>query len=300
MKTIEVPESDVKLKPEDVKPEDRVKFMVDELRIRIETYRSYINLVLQINLFFYVTTGAVLGFYLKGPGGQATTNHWEYFLWLPILIGTVLSGIFIHGAKLQGKAAENIEVIRQQLNDGPKLNIKEIPDIHLLRLLFLIFGIIFFIAGAALIMVPSMKTFTSLQTLNFFPEDLMFFTVGGLVVLVGGWTSTYLFLHVFYKKSNDARKVATVVDAEQENQNLLKSALVEALEEERDSVRDIVEEAMEDNGEEVVIDKDDHHIVKLVPVARVKPRPQFGSAKGLITMSDDFDEPLEDFEEYMK
>jgi uncharacterized protein DUF2281 len=30
------------------------------------------------------------------------------------------------------------------------------------------------------------------------------------------------------------------------------------------------------------------------------PRPRFGSAKGLITMSDDFDEPLEDFKEYME
>jgi hypothetical protein len=30
-----------------------------------------------------------------------------------------------------------------------------------------------------------------------------------------------------------------------------------------------------------------------------KPRPKFGSAKGLIEMSDDFDEPLEDFKDYM-
>jgi hypothetical protein len=36
-----------------------------------------------------------------------------------------------------------------------------------------------------------------------------------------------------------------------------------------------------------------------VPVSQAKPRPQFGSAKGLISMSDDFDEPLEDFAEYM-
>jgi antitoxin (DNA-binding transcriptional repressor) of toxin-antitoxin stability system len=54
------------------------------------------------------------------------------------------------------------------------------------------------------------------------------------------------------------------------------------------------------NGEEVVIAKDDQHAVKLVPVSRAKPRPQFGSAKGLISMSDDFDEPLEDFAEYMR
>ncbi len=30
-----------------------------------------------------------------------------------------------------------------------------------------------------------------------------------------------------------------------------------------------------------------------------KPRPQFGSAKGMFWMSDDFDSPLEDFEECM-
>ncbi len=29
------------------------------------------------------------------------------------------------------------------------------------------------------------------------------------------------------------------------------------------------------------------------------PRARFGSARGLITMMDDFDEPLEDFSEYM-
>lgn len=29
-----------------------------------------------------------------------------------------------------------------------------------------------------------------------------------------------------------------------------------------------------------------------------KPKPQFGSAKGLITIGPDFDEPLEDFKPY--
>ncbi len=29
------------------------------------------------------------------------------------------------------------------------------------------------------------------------------------------------------------------------------------------------------------------------------PRPKFGSAKGLIWMAPDFDEPLEDFKDYM-
>lgn len=82
-------------------------------------------------------------------------------------------------------------------------------------------------------------------------------------------------------------------------------------------------------GEEVIITKDDS-VVKLISDSSVKrypakagsaksmvwmsddfdepleefkdyakPRPKFGSAKGLIKMSDDFDEPIEDFKDYM-
>lgn len=60
-------------------------------------------------------------------------------------------------------------------------------------------------------------------------------------------------------------------------------------------------------GEEVIITKGDklngmtslRTSVKLVPNTTAKPRPKFGSAKGLIKMSNDFDEPLEDFKDYM-
>lgn len=52
-------------------------------------------------------------------------------------------------------------------------------------------------------------------------------------------------------------------------------------------------------GEEVVITKDDGASYKIVPICKTKPYPKFGSAQGLIEMSDDFDEPLEDFKEYM-
>jgi antitoxin (DNA-binding transcriptional repressor) of toxin-antitoxin stability system len=70
------------------------------------------------------------------------------------------------------------------------------------------------------------------------------------------------------------------------------------IEEAKTHLPDLIDAAV--NGEEVIIAKDEQRLVKLVPVARAKPRPQFGSAKGLITMSDDFDEPLEDFAEYMR
>jgi antitoxin (DNA-binding transcriptional repressor) of toxin-antitoxin stability system len=51
-------------------------------------------------------------------------------------------------------------------------------------------------------------------------------------------------------------------------------------------------------GEEVVITRDDGLSFKLVAL-EPKKKPTFGSAKGLIQMSDDFDEPLDEFSEYM-
>jgi antitoxin (DNA-binding transcriptional repressor) of toxin-antitoxin stability system len=60
---------------------------------------------------------------------------------------------------------------------------------------------------------------------------------------------------------------------------------------------DLIEAAL--GGEEIIIIKDNQQAVKLTPVLPPKRRPRFGSAKGLITISDDFDEPLEDFKEYM-
>lgn len=59
---------------------------------------------------------------------------------------------------------------------------------------------------------------------------------------------------------------------------------------------ELIEEAAE--GEDVIITRSDGVSFKIVAISQAEPRPKFGSAKGLIEMSDDFDEPLEDFEAY--
>ncbi len=56
----------------------------------------------------------------------------------------------------------------------------------------------------------------------------------------------------------------------------------------------LIETALE--GQEVVITKDDKPVLRLVPVNGV--RRHGGSAKGQISISEDFDKPLEDFAEY--
>lgn len=62
-------------------------------------------------------------------------------------------------------------------------------------------------------------------------------------------------------------------------------------------LRDLVDEA--ERGEEVVIMRGDGAAFKLVPLPKRPPQPTFGSAKDGVWMSEDFDAPLDDFEDYM-
>ncbi|MDX2044017.1 MAG: type II toxin-antitoxin system prevent-host-death family antitoxin [Acidobacteriota bacterium] len=69
------------------------------------------------------------------------------------------------------------------------------------------------------------------------------------------------------------------------------------IEEAKTHLPDLIESAI--SGDEVII-SGERNAVKLVPVSRLKPRPQFGSAKGMIEIADNFDDPIEDFADYLK
>ncbi len=60
---------------------------------------------------------------------------------------------------------------------------------------------------------------------------------------------------------------------------------------------DLVERAL--GGAEVVLTRGEKPVAKLVPLATRQAR-QSGSARGLIELSEDFDAPLEDFNESMR
>ena len=68
------------------------------------------------------------------------------------------------------------------------------------------------------------------------------------------------------------------------------------LQEAESQLAKLIEEAA--SGEEVVITRSDGASFKIVPISSTKPHPMFGSARGLVRMSDDFDDPLEDFKDY--
>jgi prevent-host-death family protein len=53
-------------------------------------------------------------------------------------------------------------------------------------------------------------------------------------------------------------------------------------------------------GDEVVITENDQPVARLVPTLIAKKPPQFGTLKGTVLSMEHFDDPLEDFKEYME
>jgi len=51
-------------------------------------------------------------------------------------------------------------------------------------------------------------------------------------------------------------------------------------------------------GEHVIITRNQVPVAELVPVTHRIPKPTFGSAKGMVRMSDDFEAPIDDFRDY--
>ena len=62
-------------------------------------------------------------------------------------------------------------------------------------------------------------------------------------------------------------------------------------------LRDVVDAALK--GEDILITTENGQTVQLTPVPGKKGR-RAGTAEGQIWMADDFDEPLEDFKDYME
>ena len=65
----------------------------------------------------------------------------------------------------------------------------------------------------------------------------------------------------------------------------------------RDQLPSLIEQAAQ--GEEVILTEGGEPVARIIPIAPAREPRQFGSARGMIHMADDFDAPLEDFKDYM-
>ncbi|MBF0564512.1 MAG: type II toxin-antitoxin system prevent-host-death family antitoxin [Nitrospirae bacterium] len=67
------------------------------------------------------------------------------------------------------------------------------------------------------------------------------------------------------------------------------------LDEAKANLQAIIQDVID--GNDVIITKDNKSLVKIVPMK--KKTPTFGSARGLLNLSDDFDAPIEDLKNYI-
>lgn len=182
----------------DVNPNAERRMKFTELAIRIEHYKYYLGRALHVTVFFYAITGGVLGIYLKDLGSspnQTTgkgTENLEYFLLLPILIGSILGGVFIYGARLQEVAVDTMEHIRDELCERLGLGFGEIYDAHLLNILLRIFGYIYFLVAFLLVLLPLLLGY---------PSSKVFYVLAALGLFVG------LFLPLFARWLNNRLEI---------------------------------------------------------------------------------------------
>jgi antitoxin (DNA-binding transcriptional repressor) of toxin-antitoxin stability system len=66
----------------------------------------------------------------------------------------------------------------------------------------------------------------------------------------------------------------------------------------RTKLVDLVDQASQ-TGEEVVLTREGEAVAKIVPLVRARKVRRFGSARGQLTVPDDFDAPLDDLRDYM-
>jgi prevent-host-death family protein len=64
----------------------------------------------------------------------------------------------------------------------------------------------------------------------------------------------------------------------------------------QNNLKELVDQAAQ--GEEVILTQEGEPVAKIIPFSRRGVQRRFGSAKGVITILDSFDEPLEDFSGY--
>lgn len=98
--------------------------------LQVELYRSYLELALKVNIFYYAITGAILSYYFAHIEEPSV----KLALLLPFLMSLALGIFLIYGAIISDITRTDI------LNTAGKLGFKVIPEVKVLKYLLLIFG----------------------------------------------------------------------------------------------------------------------------------------------------------------
>lgn len=118
-----------------------------QYELNVDLYRSYLELALKLNLFYYAITGGILSFYFSRPDESLI----RFSLVLPVLMSMAFCAFFIYGAILSRHTRAEIFKIRDALG------LQTAPEVQVLIVFLWIFAAIFLIVGLSLIWVVLCK-----------------------------------------------------------------------------------------------------------------------------------------------
>ena len=119
---------------------DNRELLWKQYELNIDLYRSYLELALKLNLFYYAITGGVLSFYFSRPEDSLI----RFSLVLPVLMSAAFCGFFVYGAILSRHTRREI------LNIRDALGLQTAPEVQVLIVFLWIFAIIFLFVAVSL------------------------------------------------------------------------------------------------------------------------------------------------------
>jgi hypothetical protein len=120
---------------------DNRELLWKQYQLNVDLYRSYLELVLKVNLFYYAITGAIVSFYFAHPGEPLV----RFSLILPLVMSVAFSGFFIYGAVLSRHSRTEIFNIRDALK------LQTAPEVNVLIVFLYIFAVVFALVAATLL-----------------------------------------------------------------------------------------------------------------------------------------------------
>lgn len=136
------------VKANTARPAPHPELLWRQYELQVGLYKTYLELLLKFNVFYYAATGAIVSYYFS----KSNIPWMKYSLWFPILMSLGFSSFFIYGAS-------QTHVVRQELFDiRDKLGLDTAPEYRVLYIfLWISAGLMIVVALCLLVMMFDMK-----------------------------------------------------------------------------------------------------------------------------------------------
>jgi hypothetical protein len=112
----------------------------EQYKISVDLYKHYLKLTIELNVFYYAITGAIISYYAAHVGEAAV----RYTLILPIAMSVLFASLFIYGAILNKTSRQELFTIRQSLG------LSVVPELAVLSWLLRICAVLMLIVALML------------------------------------------------------------------------------------------------------------------------------------------------------